>query len=878
MQKPTMQQVYSAKRRSDYRAADFTFARVELHVDLDRELTTITSRMSVSMAKTGDFALLGKGISLQWLKLNGETLNDDDYQLSGEGLVVHQVPLQFELEVCGRVSPAQNAEEIGLFEKGGHLATECEPDGFSRLCFFPDRPDVMAAYRVTLVGDKSLYPVMLSNGNCSDRGDYGDGRHWVTWEDPVPKPSYIFAIFAGRFARVQDCHTTGSGRHIELNIYIDSDLAGRCAHAMAALKRALAWEERVYGLEYDLDTYSIVALSGHGNCMENKGLNLFPAEQIVACPDTATDEEHMVIERIIAHEVFHNWTGNRITCRDWFQLCLKEGLTRFRDRCYDQSLFMAGVKRISLVKELRRNQFPTDDSPAAHAVRPESYYKPENFYNSTVYDKGAELVRMLYLLLGEQGFHQGMRLFVARHDLQAVTVEQFLAAMADASGRDLAQFAHWYSLVGRPLLRAAGRYDAEQQTYTLNVSQGMSTAGQAIEPMHLPLALGFVSRSGRALPFRLGAATGAKQTESIILEVSRAHQQFVFTGLAEEPVVSLLRGLSAPVSLQADYSQSDLALLMSSDSDPYVRWDAAQRLTTAEIRRLASLHAEGKPLALESGLLRAFEQLLAANAGGRGLVAQLLDIVDEPSLSEGLSRIDLDGLMAGRDFLMRQLSQQLREPLLRHYHACDSDRPWRYDEDAIGRRMMKNACLRLLASTQQQEVIDLCWHQLTTSDNMTDRFAALVTLIDIPCEQRDRAIDWTYAQWRDDRLVMGKWFKAQAMSRTADTIERLQALTAHPAFDIGNTAHGMALLGTFFRQNRVAFHRPDGSAYQWLADTLLMLDSTKPAASSWLMLQIIQWRRYDDSRQQKMRTALERIAATAGISETLYENVTRALN
>lgn len=871
------QPAFSPTLLSDYQPPNFALSELELRIELDRQLTRVTSRMQISRDQAGEFELMGRNIDLQWIRVNGESLGENDYELAAEGLTLKRAPAAFALEICSQVSTADNPEEMGLFESGDHLATECEPNGFSHFCFFPDRPDVMTTYRVTLVGDRSRYPVMLCNGNRVDQGEYADGRHWVIWEDPIPKPSYIFALFAGDFSQVRDTYTTGSGRDIELNIYIDADLADRCDHAMGALKRSLAWEERIYGLEYDLDIYNIVALTGHGNCMENKGLNLFPAEQIVACPETTTDQEYMVIERIIAHEMFHNWTGNRITCRDWFQLCLKEGLTRFRDRCYDQDLFMGSVKRIEEVKALRRNQFLADDGPAAHAVRPESYYTVENFYNSTVYDKGAEIIRMLHLLLGDEGFHEGFDLFVSRHDLEAVTVEQFLAAMTDATGKDLTQFSHWYSQVGRPRLKVDGRYNETEKTYTLNVTQRTLGKERDATPVHLPLAVGLLSREGRPLAFGLQGDTDRGSRESAVLEVTDSCQQFVLTDVADAPVPSLLRGFSAPVSVEMDLSDYDLGLLMSSDSDPYVRWDATQRLTIAEIRRLAASYSQGEPLRLSATIVPAFETVLRQSAADRALAGLLLDIADEPNLSEGLSTIELDPLMAGRDFLMQQLSQQLREPLLDTYHQCDSDRTWRYDEASIGRRMLKNACVKLLVVNGEQGMIDLCYRQLKESNNMTERFAAFTTLIDIPCPERDQAIDWTYQQWQSDRLVMGKWFKAQALSRAADTIERLQALTAHPAFDMGNTAYSMALFGTFFRQNRIAFHHASGAGYDWLADILLVVDKVRPGGTGWLMPQIAQWRRYDPQRREKMRKALSRVASAPGISKALYENISKLL-
>jgi len=859
---------------ADYQPPDFTIDHVKLEVELDPELTRVVASLLVRQKGNESFGLDGQGLALQWVRLDGVCLKPDEFCYKDDRLLILNAPGQFELEVCSTISPRDNPQEMGLFERRGILASECEPYGFRRICFFPDRPDVMTTFEVTLLGDRERYPVMLSNGNLEDQGELEDGRWWVRWNDPVPKPSYIFALFAGRLGRLQGSYETRSGRRVELNIYIEEDLVDKCGYAMASLKRALQWDEQTYGLEYDLDVYSIVALVGHGNAMENKGLNLFGAEGIVADKDTTSDSDFLVIERIIAHEAFHNWTGNRVTCRDWFQLCLKEGLTRFRDQTYDQSRAMGTIKRIWQVKNLRRNQFPNDDGPNAHAVRPRSYYTVENFYNPTVYDKGAEIVRMLYGLLGAEKFHVGMRLFIERHDLQAVTLEDFLAAMADASGRGLQQFARWYDIIGRPRLEVEHSYRPASRECELRFTQ---PAAQGIpEPVVIPVTMGLVSESGKALSFRLAGTDSDPQTTAV-LEITGAAQTVVLHDVDSAPIPSLLRGFSAPVTLEHMLGRRELATLATRDSDPFVRWDSMQRLYISAIREIAARHLEEAEQECDEIILDCARANLAGAAADRGLAAELLEVPDEPNLSEGLAVVDLDGLMAGRKRVMDTVAGQLREPLMESYQGNQGGQPWSLSEDSISRRMLKNACLRLLAGLAEQEVIELCHRQLTDSDCMTDRFAALGCLIDLQCPERDEAVDWAYQQWKSSPMLLNYWFTAQALGRTSDVIPRLQALLEHPAYDPGNTAHAMALFGSFFRQNRVAFHDSSGAAYSWLADILLYVDKIRPGGTAWLMPQINQWRRYDENRRGLMRSALERVAGTEGISRALYENVSRAL-
>ena len=854
----------------DYRAPCFSIDHVELDIELDPKLTRVQSKLSVSRNRSGTFELNGQGLDLVRVTLDGRELAPREFRYEKEILHILNVPEEFELEICNTVSPRSNPQEMGLFERRGIIASECEPYGFRRITFFPDRPDVLTTYTVTLTADRDHYPVLLSNGNRVAEGELDDGRWWVRWHDPIPKPSYIFALFAGRFGRLTDHYETASGRQVELNIYIEEELVDQCGHAMASLKRALLWDEETYGFEYDLDVYNIVALVGHGNAMENKGLNLFGAEGIVANKDTTSDVDFLVIERIIAHEVFHNWTGNRVTCRDWFQLCLKEGLTRFRDQTYDQSLAMGSIKRIWQVKMLRRNQFPDDDRPNAHAVRPRSYHTVENFYNSTVYDKGAEIVRMLHGLLGNEQFHQGVRLFIDRHDMQAATLEDFLTAMAEVSGRDLRQFSDWYDIAGRARIEVDHFYDTVSRELKLSFIQRPPKEGAGA--LVIPVRLGLVSTDGSSQSFSVGSKEAEPRHEAVV-EITRLSQNIVLHNVESKSIPSLLRGFSAPVSLEHSLDRNQLGTLATKDSDPYVRWDSMQRLYVSVIREIAGQIAEGRIPVCDDIIPDCVQTNLSKANEDKGLVAELVEVPDEPNLSEGLARIDLDGLMAGRKMVMDILARQLGGELMDNYLTNHKVGHWSLSESSISGRMLKNACLVLMAGQGNREVIKLCFRQLTESDCMTDRFAALNCLVNLKCPERDEALDWAYHQWKSNPLLMKYWFTAQALGRTDDVITRIKSLMEHPAYDPGNTIHAMALLGSFFRQNRVAFHNPSGEAYSWLAEILLFVDKIRPGGTGWLMPQINQWRRYDDHRRQLMRTALESVAGTEDISLALYENV-----
>ncbi len=870
-------------RLADYQAPAFEIDTVELEFDLDPRVTVVSNRMRVRRAAGApagaDLRLDGEGLALIRVALDGEALTPDRYGLDAAGLTIPSPPDAFWLEIQSTTSPERNTSRTGLMRLGDKLVTQCEAEGFRKLTFFPDRPDVLATYTVTLRADRAAYPVLLSNGNRVAEGAEADGRHWARFHDPHPKPCYIFAVVAGDFGRLADSFVTRSGRTVDLSIHADHDLIGACGFAMEAAKRSLRWDEDAWGLEYDLDTYAIVAVSGWSGAMENKGLNLFGASGIVAEPEISTDDDYIVIERIIGHEQFHNWTGNRVTCRDWFQLCLKEGLTRFRDQQFIEDKLGPGAWRIESVKALRRNQFPEDDGPAAHPVKPDVYAQIDNFYTNTVYDKGAEVVRMIRTLLGPERFRRGFDLYIRRHDGQAVTTEAFLRAMEDASGRDLSRFRLWHTQAGRPRVTARGRYDARARQYSLTLTQTCApTPGQPVKaPFHIPLAVGLLSKSGEPLSFAREGMAPPEPITTAVLELTEAEQTFVLTGVFSEPVPSLLRGFSAPVSLLTDLSDADLALLMAADPDPFARWDAAQTLSVRLVRAMAAQRAAGLPMTAPEAFLEATQAVLEDESSDALLRGLILTLPDEPVLSEGLATIDLDGHMAARHHLRREIAGRLGPRLLERYHALAESGTYAPDLAGIGRRRLRNAILDLLTALDSPDMARLCLRQLTTATNMTDRFEALCLLCHLDCAERQEAIDWFYDRWKDHRTVVDKWFNAQALSRVAGAVDRIIALERHPAFDPADFSQALQFYGGFFRQNRVAFHDPGGRGYEFLADRLLMMDRLGRSGSHYIMPQINQWRRYDPARRRLMRGALERVAAAPGISNGLREMVSKAL-
>ncbi|MGE0081100.1 MAG: aminopeptidase N, partial [Thiohalomonadaceae bacterium] len=750
---------------------------------------------------------------------------------------------------------------------------------FRKITWFVDRPDNMTVFSTRIEADRARYPVLLSNGNRVAQGELDHGRHYAEWHDPFPKPSYLFALVAGDLACIEDRFTTMSGRDVALRLYVQHGNEDKAGHAMASLKKAMRWDEEVYGREYDLDVYMIVAVDDFNmGAMENKGLNVFNSRYVLARPETATDADFMAIEGVIAHEYFHNWSGNRVTCRDWFQLSLKEGFTVFRDQQFSEDMTSGPVARINEVGVLRSQQFREDAGPMAHPVRPPSYQEINNFYTLTVYNKGAEVVRMLRTLLGPEAFRRGTDLYFARHDGQAVTTDDFVKAMEDASGMDLTRFRRWYDQAGTPEVKAHGDYDAAARRYTLHFSQATpATLGQPEKlPFHIPVAMALLGPDGRELPLRLVEETAPAGT-SRVLALTEAEQQFVFEDVDATPVPSLLRGFSAPVRLAFPYSDGDLAFLMAHDSDPFNRWDAGQRLALGVILRSLDARREGAAPALDEGLSAAFVATLRHPTLDKSLIAQALTLPDEDYVAGFLDTIDPEAVHAARSGLKHALARAHRDALLAVYEENTDRGPYTLDMAAVARRRLRNLCLAYLLQTGETALRALALTQYQGAGNMTDALAALTALVHTEGPEHAEVLVDFYRRWRHDPLVLDKWFTLQATSPLPGTLERVRELTAHPDFNLRNPNRVRALIGAFCQRNPARFHDARGEGYALLAEHVLALDELNPQIAALLASPFTQWRRFDANRQALMRAQLERLLAKPGLSRDVYEIASKSL-
>jgi aminopeptidase N len=861
----------------DYRPPDYLVDTLELDFDLDPETTRVKAKLKLrrhpQAAQGAPLLLDGEELELTRLLLEGEPIPEGSYWLEGSKLKIAKVPAAFTLETEVLIHPQANTRLEGLYVSKDLLCTQCEAEGFRRITFFPDRPDVMARFRVTLRADKTRYPVLLSNGNLVSQGDLEDGQHFAVWEDPFPKPSYLFALVAGKLSKKTDVFTTASGRKVQLEIYVEPNDLDKCAHALDALKRAMAWDEQKYGRQYDLDRYMIVAVS-HFNmgAMENKGLNLFNAHYVLAKPETATDEDYAHILSVIGHEYFHNWTGNRITLRDWFQLSLKEGLTVFREQQFAADQGSPGVRRIEDVNLLRTRQFPEDEGPLAHPVRPEAYLEINNFYTATVYEKGAEVVRMLHTLLGEEGFRRGMDLYFSRHDGQAVTCEDFVQALADANHQDLSQFLRWYIQAGTPKLEVKTAYDPSCQTFTLTLRQSCPpTPGQPHkEPFVIPVRVGLLNRAGKEMPLCLAGEAQASGTERV-LALTQTEQSFVFVEVAEKPVLSILRGFSAPVKLDYPRPKEELEFLWRHDRDPFVRWDAGQSLISA----LLLPQLKSAAFQLDPTLEEGFRALLTAPLEDLSYTALLLTLPEEDFLAELLEVIDVDGIHRVRQAAQHALAQALSEEFsacyVRHHLPQEA---YATSAAAIGRRRLKNTCLSYLGCLESARAQVL--EQFHQARNMTDQLAALRIIVHSGYPEQSECLAKFYQQWQSEPLVLDKWFAVQASSPLPGAVDRIQKLLDHPDFDLGNPNRVRAVLGVFGRQNPVGFHARDGSGYRLLTDYLLELDRLNPQLAARLAQPLTAWQRYDPVRQHFMRAELQRLLNTP-LSRDLFEIASKTL-
>ena len=871
-------------RLEDYRQPDWVVETVELDVKLDPAATrvraTLALRPNGNGAAPAPLTLDGDGVNLRGLKLDGATIPPEQFVATADRLTIAQPPQRpFRLEIETVVDPSANTQLMGLYRSGAIYCTQCEAEGFRRITYFLDRPDVMAVYTTRIEAEKADAPVLLANGNLVASGDLpGTSRHFAVWHDPFPKPSYLFALVGGKLACVEDRFRTMSGRDVTLRIYVEAGKEARCVYAMDSLKRAMRWDETAFGREYDLDIFMIVAVSDFNmGAMENKGLNVFNDKYVLASPETATDSDFERIEAIIAHEYFHNWTGNRITCRDWFQLCLKEGLTVFRDQEFSADARSRAVERISRVRGLRAHQFVEDAGPLAHPVRPRLYHEINNFYTATVYEKGAEVVRMIKTLLGPETFRQGMDLYFTRHDGEAATIEQFVQCFADVSGADFTQFMLWYSQAGTPEVVATGGYDARARTYRLEVAQTVPpTPGQpSKEPMVIPLAIGLVGRDGRDLPLKL---IGGRTIERGVLTMTRPAETFVFGDIGEPPVPSLNRGFSAPIKLVANLSADDLRFLAAHDVDPFNRWQALQTLATRLLLDNVTNLRAGKPARRDSGLLDALGAVLGDGTLEPAFIALALTLPGESDLAREIGRdVDPDAIFAARSALRAVVGDHLAGPLFDHYRRLSESRPYTPDAAGAGRRALRNVCLDLLVATGRPDAVSLAAQQYQAADNMTDRMAALSTLSlrDVP--ERTAALDDFYTRYGDNPLIVDKWFTLQATIPEPATLDRVKALTGHAAFSFANPNRVRALIHAFALANPKEFNRTDGAGYDFIADTVLALDRKNPQLAARLLSALKSWRMLEPGRRAMAEKALQRVASAPAPSPDVADIVQRAL-
>ncbi len=886
MSNPTPTAVYL----EDYKPSAFLIDSVELDVDIRDDATRVTSRLRLrrnpaSVDGSAPLVLDGEALALEALELDGRALDTSDYTLGTDRLTIADIPQAFTLKTVCRIRPQDNTTLSGFYASKDGFFTQCEAEGFRRITWFIDRPDVMARYTTTLHADKMRYPVLLANGNLVGSGDEpseagnAPARHWARWEDPFPKPSYLFAMVAAKLDCLEDTFVTRSGKTARLAIYVEPGKLDQTGFAMEALKKAMKWDEDVFGLELDLDQYMIVAVGDFNmGAMENKGLNIFNTKFILACPETATDLDYQNIDRVVAHEYFHNWTGNRVTCRDWFQLSLKEGLTVFRDQEYGADMYSRPVQRIREVRDLRARQFPEDASPMAHPVRPHSYMEISNFYTATVYSKGAEVVRMIHTLIGAENFRKGMDLYFERHDGQAVTTDDFVQAMADASGTDLTQFRRWYDQAGTPVLDVSDSYDPTAQRYSLTVRQSCPpTPGQTDKrPYHIPLALGLVGPDGEDIPLHMEKPE-AGRVAGRVLSVTQAEQRFDFAKVKARPVPSLARDFSAPVVVNYDYDERSLAHLMANDPDSFNRWEAGQRLATGLLLRGVADVQAGREFAAPESFVDAFGRTLALAKADPSFVAEALTLPSEHFLAEQMAVADPDALHAVRTGLARKLGEVLQDDLLAAYHAFATPPPYSPDAASAGKRALRNLCLAYLMEARSPQACALAEAQFEHADNMTDAVAALAVLADFECAERTRSLEAFYARWHDEPLVVDKWLRVQAASRLPGTLAEVKRLTTHPAFSIRNPNKVYALIGAFSMANHVRFHSGDGSGYAFLADQIIVLDKLNPQVAARMARAFDRWRKFDENRQRHARAALERIRATPGLSKDVSEIVTKGL-
>ena len=857
--------------REDYQPPHYWIDTLDLDIQLHESATDVVAISRVRRNGEHDEPLVLDGEQLELLQVAVNGVDIAQYQQTENGLILSQLPEEFVLTIKTRINPAGNTALEGLYKSGSAFCTQCEAQGFRRITYYLDRPDVLARFSTRITADATACPYLLSNGNRVDQGSLDDGRHWVQWQDPFPKPAYLFALVAGDFDVLRDSYTTLSGRNVALEIFVDKGNLHRAGHAMDSLKASMAWDEQRCHLEYDLDIYMIVAVDFFNmGAMENKGLNVFNAKFVLADANTATDSDYLDVERVIGHEYFHNWTGNRVTCRDWFQLSLKEGLTVFRDQEFSSDLGSRTVNRIQNVRIMRGPQFAEDAGPMAHPIRPDAVIEMNNFYTLTVYEKGSEVIRMLHTLLGEQAFQRGLALYLQRHDGQAATCDDFVAAMSEASGRDLTRFKRWYSQAGTPVLTVTDAYDAEQQRYTLTVRQHTpATREQPGKlPLHIPLSLALYTDQGEPLSLLVdGDIVGP------VLDVLEEEQQFVFEQIPSRPVPALLQGFSAPVKLDYPYSDEQLTLLAKGSIDEFVRWDAVQMLINKAVMDNLSRLQRGDIIRVPRTLIDVFRTTLEDASLDRALQAQMLMLPDLGSLLELFEQVDIGLLGQVHQQLQAELAEALK-PLWQQAYEQNLTPEYRIDHQDIGLRAMKNVALGYLALAGDAATVQ---QQYLNADNMTDTLAAMKAAVRAELNEADAMLADFEAKWRQDGLVLDNWFRLQATAPGEGTLALVQQLMSHPTFSLNNPNRVRALIGAFVSANPLQFHRLDGAGYDLLVSVLEQLNDSNPQVASRLVTPLIQFSRLDDARQELIKARLQQLMALPALSRDLFEKISKAL-
>lgn len=851
---------------------DLRFQLFEGYTDVHAE--THFRRNPASNDSSGNLMLYGEDLQLMSLSCDGRELSEKDYSVDEKGLTLSVVDESFTLDIHTRIYPEKNTLLEGLYRSNGNYCTQCEAEGFRRITYFLDRPDILTKYTTRIEADKKTNPVLLANGNLLEEGELDDIRHYAVWQDPFHKPSYLFALVAGDLHYIEDSFTTKSKRDITLRIYVEERNIEKCEHAMRSLKHSMRWDEERFGLEYDLDIFMIVAVDDFNmGAMENKGLNIFNSKYILALPETATDTDYLGIEGVVAHEYFHNWTGNRVTCRDWFQLSLKEGLTVFRDQEFSSDMNSRAVKRINDVQILRANQFREDSGPMAHPVRPDAYVEINNFYTVTVYNKGAEVIRMLHTLVGDEGFRKGMDLYFERYDGQAVTCDDFVRAMEDANLYDLSQFKLWYSQAGTPKLQVTSHFDPNKAEFSLTVKQHCApTPGQSTKkPFHLPITIGLLDPAGKNIR--------VTDSDSITLELKEQEETYTFSGVTEKPVVSFLRNFSAPVTVETFQSREELAFLMAHDSDLFNRWEASTQLGEQVIFDTVEALQQGKKPEFDPLFVKAVKQNLNTGQQDKALLALSLQLPSESYLAGKMSCIDPDNLNKARKHVQKQLASELYDEFLTLYQENNAHTTYQINSAAMGQRSLKNSMLGYLMSLapDNANVVALCLEQYQNSTNMTDTIAALNLVANVDISERKPLLEEFYNKWKDDPLVMDKWLILQATSSLPTVLEEVKELEENPVFSIKNPNKVRSLIGAFGAMNHIGFHNENGEGYQFLADKIIKLNSLNPQIAARLISPFTTWKKYDGERQRMMRDQLERIINTPDLSGDVYEIVKKSL-